>query len=396
MIELSDAKDIILQQVIKKSPEEVSILDSLNHVLAEDIFADRDYPPFNRATMDGFALQSKNYSENRDYKIIDTVFAGDSFDKPLSDSECVKIMTGAAVPDGLDAVIRIEDSQISGSTVRFSVSELKSGKNVAQRGEDCKAGVKLLNKDYLIKSTSISLLATVGCEMLKVYPSPTVSLITTGNEIIPLDQHPGPHQIRNSNSYAIKALLKDIGIKPSYENHVSDNIELLRDSLSRGLHSDILIITGGVSMGDSDHVPGTLSALGVEKLFHKVKIKPGKPIWFGVKEKTAVFALPGNPMSCQICFKVFIEPYIRGLKGIAAHDNPFLPLSQERQNRTGRNDCFPVQIEKANSFMTTLDYNGSGDIKGNLHSDGFAIQPHDLITVSKGELLEYIPWRAYD
>ncbi|HEO65976.1 MAG TPA: molybdopterin molybdenumtransferase MoeA, partial [Spirochaetes bacterium] len=330
MLNVDEAQEIILAHTKLSRHVQKGILEASGFALAEEIHADRDYPPFNRATMDGYAILSSDLNDHhiKEFNVTREVFAGMPAGESLVSGNAVKIMTGAMVPDGADAIIQVEQSIQTGPHVIFDVTEIQAGKNIAQRGEDAKKNDLILSKGHVIQPYVISMLATLGINKVQVYDSPTVAILSTGDEIVPIDQPPLTHQIRDSNHYNLKSSLQNYWIVPSYYDIVRDTKAELEKAIERGLKEDILIISGGVSMGDADFVPDVLASFGVKKLFHKVKIKPGKPLWFGETETGVVFGVPGNPVSCQVVYKIFIEPYIRKVMGLGDMRRLKLPLAE--------------------------------------------------------------------
>ncbi len=408
MISVNEALNLILSNVQNASPITKTILDCQGMALAENIEADRDYPPFNRVTMDGYAVLASdiNVKKIHDFRVIDTVFAGTSFSKKIPSGSCVKIMTGAPLPEGVDAVIKVEDCVSENGSVSFNIHEIQSGYNVARKGEDVNDGKLLIPKGQICDPAVIGILATTGNNKVQVYPTPSVSIISTGDEVVPIDQQPLSHQIRDLNSYALQALLWHYQIRPQYIGLVHDKTEVLKKSIAQALEADIVIISGGVSKGDADIVPDILISLGVKEIFHRVKIKPGKPIWFGKNEQgKVVFGLPGNPMSCQVGFKIFIEPYIRRFMGLGELRPLYLPLEKEYKKRGNREEYFSCKLETSkletsleaqalSPSLIPVDFMGSGDITATLYSDGIARRPDNVAVLEKGAMIKFFPWRA--
>ena len=382
-----EAQHIIKSFAHSFGTEKVLLDDALGRVIAEDVFADRDYPPFNRSAMDGFAIRAEDLQNGiNQFQIIDTIYAGGTTEKDLTLGHCYKIMTGAAVPLSATAVIRKEDAEQKEESVSFSINEIKPFQNIARRGEDLKKGDLVLNKSIRCNVAITGLFASVGKDEVLVESLPTVAIITTGNEVMQLGKELNDIQIRNSNFYVLKALLRSWNITPFYHHHSLDDPKEIFSCLEKALHHDIVIINGGVSAGDADYVPSVLQQLGVEQLLHKVAIRPGKPFWCGHKGQTMVFALPGNPLSCLVTFTLFIRHYLESCFGLSSSVLS-LPIAEERKQRVKLDEFFPVQIKGEPSQFYPVTFNGSGDIRLGFEANAFAIHPSDKASLKKGEIV---------
>ncbi|PJZ71201.1 molybdopterin molybdenumtransferase MoeA [Leptospira perolatii] len=397
MISISDALKRILLKVNKPETILISLDQATGFSLAETVKADRDYPPFHRSTMDGFALKSKDYETGKVFTYQTEVSAGMKI-KLRKGERIVKIMTGAPVPDGLDTVIKFEDSKDVSQEgnlkmVRFVPTKIKSGQNIAKQGEDLRKGQTVISSGTIINASVISLLASLGKDKVRVFSPPKVSIVSTGNEVVSIEAKPKPFQIRDSNSHGLTSFLKKFGITPLSVNLVPDEEPKIQEALKQGLTSEILLITGGVSMGSLDLIPSVLSKLGVQEIFHKVELKPGKPIWFGRTKSCVVFALPGNPFSVQVCARLFVEPYIRKFLSLPESSTLNLPILQSRSKGNKLPEYFPALLE--NNLVTGVlpkKFNGSGDITAGLLSDGIALHPADKPEIKEGEVLEFLFW----
>ncbi|MDF2454942.1 MAG: hypothetical protein K0R51_935 [Cytophagaceae bacterium] len=393
MITVQEALSIILSQSRNFGSTTVSINDATGRVLAEDIYADRDYPPFHRAAMDGFALRSEDFLEKgiRRYTIIEDLFAGGTSTLQPKEGQCLRIMTGSATPAAYDAIIRIEDCQLEGQQVTFNVTALKKGQNIARQGEDAKAGALILTKGTRLFAPEVAALAVAGRSTVLVHQFPKIAVISTGDEVVPVDQDIKPHQIRDSNSYALASFLHQYGLEIACRKLVTDDKELLRRVIQDVLTYDLVIFSGGVSMGEADFVPAVLADCGVQPLLHKVKLKPGKPLWFGkLPAGGVVFGLPGNPMSCQVCYKIFIEPFLRKCFDLPEALKLHLPLLVPKKKNAKLNQYFPCVIE--GKGLRPVVINGSGDITSTLRSHGLALHPLEKEDLSEGDLVEFIFW----
>ncbi|MBK9633087.1 MAG: molybdopterin molybdotransferase MoeA [Bacteroidetes bacterium] len=397
MQSIQNALQLILSNKQNFGTETISIHDCLDRVLAEDIYADRDYPPFNRATMDGYAIISQdiNIGKNNLLKITDTIHAGEAKQFALESGNCIKIMTGAPVPKRANAVIRIEDTHINGNEIHFNVKQVKENQNIAIQGEDARKGDLLIKKGTKLNPNSISLLAVTGHAKLEVYKLPIIAIVSTGNEIVAVESVIQPHQIRDSNVHTLKNSLLNYCISAIQTALIVDDKIALKNTISELLNTDIIIISGGVSKGDADYVPEILKHLGVIEIFHRVSIKPGNPLWFGkMPNGGVVFGLPGNPISVQVGYKVFIESFIRKCFDMEPIEPLFLPLLGEKSKKSNFTEYFPCKLthENKKSGLAINKMNTSGDISTTNNSDGIAIHPSEIQTIEKGEFVEFYFW----
>jgi len=394
MISLQESQQIIAVHSASFGRELVALNDVYERVLSEDIRADRAYPPFNRAAMDGYAIRWMDFVEKgvRSFRIIDEIYAGDNtIIDSATEGDAVKIMTGAATPECFDAIIRVEDTENErDNRVRFLCETIKKGQNIAQKGEDAQEGSLVLAKGTQLFGPEMGVLATVGKSDVWVEKLPEIALFSTGNEVKSVSEMVLPFQIRDSNRYALEGLLKKYQCQIAINQLLRDEKEGISKAISDASEADIIILTGGVSAGDADYVPTLLKELGYKELFHKVKIKPGKPFWFGTKGKTTVFALPGNPMSCQVGFKLFLEPFLRQCFGIAPYPIYTFPLCEGRSKKVKLDEFFPCQIIE--NQLIEVKTNGSGDIRAAIGSVGLSRHPLESDSLKKGELVEFFFW----
>lgn len=330
MLTIQEAEKIIFQHILPLDTEGVALLHANERILAETLYADRDFPPFDRVTMDGIAIRFADFEQGiRAYKIIGIQAAGspnalhDS--SPCYDAQCYEVMTGAMLPNDFDTVIRYEDLKIEDGIATVLIDKVLEKQNIHKKGIDRKEKEALVHSGIKISSAEIATAATIGKSKLNVYKSPKVAIISTGDELVDIFETPLPYQIRRSNVYAIAAILEtEFKIKAKLF-HFNDDKTLIINGLRSILAKfHIVILSGAVSEGKFDFVPEALSQLGVEKLFHKVSQRPGKPFWFGIKSrktknekrKTVVFALPGNPVSTFMCAYRYVVPFIQKSLGI--------------------------------------------------------------------------------
>lgn len=390
MISYTEAQSIISSLAHSFGREKLPLDEAVDRVLAEDIFADRDYPPFNRAAMDGFAIRCSDLQAGiTEFEIIDVLYAGSTTNKELSSGTCFKIMTGAACPPAADAVVRREDAVIKGNKVSFTVSDIRPYQNIARKGEDMQKGTGVLQKGTKCSVSVIGILASLGYQEVWVEALPTVAIITTGDEVRSIEQSVTDVQIRNSNVHVLKALLKKNLLAPVFIRHVPDNKEQLTEAFAAAMKHDIVIACGGVSAGDADYVPGVLTSLGITPLFHKVAIRPGKPIWCGHKESKMVFALPGNPFSCLVTFTLFIRYYLERCFGLPAFSLS-LPLKEGRKQKVALDEFFPVKISGTPSSLLPVALNGSGDIRIGVGADALALHPAHAFEIHNNEAVTAI------
>lgn len=390
MLNYKEAQQIITSLAKSFGQETLSLDEAYGRVLAEQVFADRDYPPFNRATMDGYAINFKDWGQSiNNYAVKEVVFAGQRYQQEVTSGECYKIMTGASVPLNVDLVIRREDATEENGQVSFNINQPKPFQNIAKKGEDIQADTCIIDQNIICPPSVIALLATVGKATVQVEKLPNVALFTTGDEVVEPGQPVSDIQIRNSNQFLLKSLLKQWQIKPAICKHILDDKEQLKQAISAALNSDMIILCGGVSAGDADYVPEILESLGVKKLFHKLSIKPGKPIWCGqLPSGGLVFALPGNPFSCHVTFKLFIEHYLKTCFGLREAEWPMLPLSAEKLKKTEFDEFFPALV---NQTVMPVLFNSSGDIKAALKANAIALHSAASPVLPTGDLVAFHP-----
>lgn len=312
MISVEEATQIILENALQLGHESITIHNALGRVLSQNILADTDLPPFDRVMMDGIAISSGNFMEgNREFSITDMQRAGDVQQVLHDGNGCIEIMTGAVLPTKADAVIPYEQIEIKDGIASTNISEIKKFQNIHRQGSDKRRGDTLVEINTRIGAAEIGIAASVGMDTISVLKLPRVSIFSTGDELVEINCQPKPHQIRRSNVYALQQLLLTKGI-PSNQTHINDDYNEIKDALKTALDvNEIVILTGGVSKGKYDLLPQVLADCGVQKLFHQVQQRPGKPMWFGRKENTVVFAFPGNPVSTFMCAIRYLIPFLR-------------------------------------------------------------------------------------
>lgn len=407
----TQALSTILDRLVPAAAAEVVRLDKARgRVLASDVVSDLDLPPFEKSAMDGYAVRSGDFPYGpRSLRVVGESKAGMPYPGAVGPGECVAIYTGAEVPADCDAVVMVEKSRrpapADGESADGDAVEVvqlddkpRPWQHVCRVGEDLKKGETTLVAGKRLTAIDLSVLAAVGCEYVPVRPRPRVALLTTGDELVPVSSIPRNGQIREGNTYYLAARLEEcgaqvenLGIVPDDESQLE---RVVRAVLSR---CDVLITTGGVSMGKYDIVGGVLEKVGFEPVFHKVSIKPGKPLWFGMCGPTPVFALPGNPVSCLIGFEVFVRPALAKLEaeGVDAWEDARL-TGRWRGGPTKPNDRqqnLPVRVVRAADGadeLVPLAWTSSADIVELSRAQGLAIVEPGRV-VSEGEVLEWRP-----
>lgn len=387
-----EAQNMLLGEARSFGKEEISLGEAFGRVVSEQVVADRDYPPFNRAAMDGFALRYADFEKGmRQFEVCETIFAGQEAITRLSSGKCYKIMTGASTPLDADCVVRREDTDEGKTHMTILIESLKPMQNIAKRGEDLKRDAVIIDQPLVATPAVISLLAAVGKQKVQVEKLPRVALITTGNEVKPVDHPVSDVQIRNSNTWLLQSLLAKNNIQPFSIAHLDDDPEQLRAAFRNVLQADIIICSGGVSAGDADFVPEIAEALGVKKLLHNLMIRPGKPIWCGkLPGKGILFALPGNPLSCMVTFTLFVRPYLHACYGLPQPPTLSMTLQEERVKKTQLDEFFPVKIIDGSAAVSMVPFNGSGDIRAALFADGIARHALEKPVIKAGEPVDYI------
>jgi molybdopterin molybdotransferase len=397
-VTVTEAADIIFSNLHKPGIEKIPLQQSVNRVLAEVIKADRDFPPFDRVSMDGIAIKSQALKEGIKNFPVEFVQAAGSPQSNLgSGMNCVEVMTGAILPENSDTVIKYEDLEIKDDIAHLVIDKVDAGQNVHRKGIDCRENDVLLEPGMLLSAAEVALLASVGKTDVQVLKMPKTALISSGNELVDVKDVPLLHQIRRSNTYAIEAGMRLLNWNASHF-HFPDDKSVLLDSLSKVLNDhDVLILSGGVSKGKFDFIPKVLEELGVKKLFHQVNQRPGKPFWFGASEQgKTVFALPGNPVSTYMCFYRYVKPWILRSLGIQRRD---LSASLATDFTFAPNLSYFLQVEVRTQDGKLQAYpqagGGSGDFVNLKNVTGFLELPAEQTQFKAGEVFPYFPFRDY-
>ena len=392
MLSYEEARRKVIEQVGKmrgpRASGSVSVWDALGLVLAVEIKTDRKYPPFDRSTRDGYAVRSKDVQPGAQLRCAGEIKAGDTVTETLAPGTCVQIMTGAAVPPGADAVVMIEYTQREGDLVQFERTA-QARQNIVPRGSEARRGQTILKPGMRLGFAELALAAQVGATQLQCAKRPRVAILSTGDEVVLIDEQPGAFQIRNSNSVSLATQVRIAGGEPVVLGNAADRVEDLGEKIERGLQEEALVLTGGVSMGKYDLVESVLKALGAEFFFDAVAIRPGKPAVFAVCQGKPVFGLPGNPVSTMVTFQLFVTPAIALLSGAAAHPLPLLEarLAEALNERPGLDHFLPARIEWRGSEpdVKALKWQGSGDIAALAGANCFLLVPADRPKIAAGE-----------
>jgi molybdopterin molybdotransferase len=396
MISVQEATSIILSNLFTPKTIEVNLNDSLGKIVAEPILADRDFPPFDRATMDGIALHFETFKNGQTEFAIEAIQAAGQPQKKLSTpNQCLEIMTGAMLPEGTDTIVPYENLLIKEGIAALQTPILTKGQNIHIQGSDAKANQVLLQEGSRISPAEVALLASVGKASVRVYTFPKTAIISTGNELVDVELLPLPHQIRKSNSYALQAALAELG-GTSHLFHLADDEQELRGELTKILTDfNLIILSGGVSKGKYDFVPEVLKSLGIQKLFHQVSQKPGKPMWFGRSENKFVFALPGNPVSTFMCFHRYVKRWL--LKSLSKEQAiPKAILSEDFLFKAPLTYFLQVKItnEEGKLMAKPIAGGGSGDFVNLKVVDGFLELPLEKNGFKAGEAYPLISFRS--
>lgn len=383
MVTLEEAITKIMDQVKLTKPEPVPLTEATGRVLAEDIFCDINMPPFDKAAVDGFACRSEDLE--KPLRIIETISAGRVPEHELEPGSCARIMTGAMIPRGCDAVIPVEDTRLD-EQGRVIFTGKGKPVNIARQGEDIRQGDKVLEAGTVLYAQHIAVLATSGVFTPALYRRPVCGVLATGDELVEPWNTPGPGQIRNSNAWQTIAQIKETGAEYIYTGIAADNPEALKEKIAWLLsQSDVLIMSGGVSMGEYDYVPKVLEQMGLEVIFKNIAIQPGRPTLFGKIGEKAVFGLPGNPVSGFIQFELLVKPFLKAMMGLAHHPIMLhLPMGETYQRKkAGRRSLLPVTICDNKVFI--LRYNGSAHINAYTRASGFIEMKEGVFEVKEGE-----------
>lgn len=389
-LRVREALGIILEAVAVAGVETVMLEQSLGRVLAEAVSANRDLPPYDVSAMDGFAVRSADVANATvQLEIIEDIKAGDMPTRTVQAGQCARIMTGAPVPQGADAVIRVEDTrEICAGKVEI-LQAVKNGNDIRLQGEGMKNGDVVLQAGTEITPGVVGVLATVKAAQFAVYRRPRVAILSTGDELEGMHDPVDPNKIPNSNSYALMAQVQALGIEPALLGIARDDPVELEQYLRRGLEYDVLLVSGGTSVGVHDYVRPTIDKLGVKMKFWRVSIKPGHPLAFGTTDKTLVFGLPGNPVSSMVCFEEFVLPALRRSMGNQRlyRRSVRARLGHAMKFRPGRTEFVRVHLrhDTAGYIASSTGSQSSGALLSMARADGLLVIPSDSNGLAEGE-----------
>lgn len=390
MIRLEEALRIINScKVELMDAEQIALNQSLKRVLAEDILSDMDFPSFNKSAMDGFAMKKSDMGKK--LKITDFIPAGKKPERTVEPGCCAKIMTGAMVPEGADMVIMKENVIVEDDTITILRSSSKT--NILCKGEDAKSGDLMLQKGQKINAVHIGMMASVGMLQPVVFKKPVISILSTGDELVSPEEKPIPPQIRNSNSAQLQALAMHMGAKVKNLGQVEDRYDLIYQAVKKALDkSNIVVVTGGASVGDFDFTGEVFENLNTRIRFNRLAIQPGKPVLFATMGNKFLFGLSGNPVSSYVQFQLLVKPLFKRLTGIDEDSRMLrLPLASEmNRKRSDRMLFFPVRLN-ANLEVEPLEYHGSAHLNAYSIADGIGSFPIGLNTLNKGALIDVRP-----
>jgi molybdopterin molybdotransferase len=395
MISLEAALSQILAAIRPLGMEKVNLLDALGRVIGEDIVASRPVPPKDNSAMDGYALRSEDiYGASRErpvvLNVIEDIPAGAIPQKRVGQGQAARIMTGAPVPEGADAVTRMEDTEKDAQTVRIFV-EVPAGQDIRLAGEDVRPGETVISRGDMIRPAEIGMLAALGRAFISVHQKPLVAILATGNELVDVDENPSPWQIISSNSYALAAQVLDCGAIPLQIGIAKDTREDLTAKLKSALRADLIISSGGVSVGDYDLVKDIMKEVGNRMQFWQVAMRPGKPLAFGAMDGVPLFGLPGNPVSSMVSFEQFVRPSILKMMG---HRNLFrrtiqAVLTESIDKKKGTRHFIRARItfEDGRYRAVSTGEQGSGILKSMVQANGLIVLPDDAASVKVGDMV---------
>lgn len=430
MISLPEAFQLLQSTVRSLETEQVPLEAAVGRVLAEPVLADRDSPPYRKSLMDGYAIRSQDLNQGfQRLQVVETIVAGTWPSRPVGPQQAARIMTGAPIPEGADAVVMMEatdqttafdpspadriDDRIGAPTndaaspdidrpgqwVRVKLDRIEPGKHIAGQADNFRRGSVMMSAGQPIRPWSIGLLAEVGARSVTLFRQPSITILPTGDELVDYHLVPQQAQIRNSNGPQLLALARTFTDSVELLPIAPDNEPELREKISRGLQSDLLLLTGGVSAGMLDLVPKVLQQLGVQQVFHKIEMKPGKPLWFGTRpngRRSYVFGLPGNPVSSLVGFHLFVASAIRLMQGLESFQPVTLQanLKHDHQSRGGRPTFWPGTISTEQPGLpqvAPLSWLGSSDLLSLGRADGLIYFPASRSEFSAGDRVTYFP-----
>lgn len=415
MLSVDEALKLVAQQALALSPRRVALAEAAGLELAEELVSAVNSPPYDKTLMDGYAVVSSDRSEVR--KVLEEVGAGSVPHRPVTPGTATRLMTGAPLPEGADAVIPFEETELDGDHhVRFLRTDTKPGQHMLSLGAALKIGQRVFEPGTRLRPIEIGILAEIGHAVVRVQPRPKVAVLPTGNELVAVNERPAAGQIRNSNGPMLAASIARDGGQTIELPVARDEKRELHRLIQAGLEADVLLLCGGVSAGKFDLVPEVLSELGVVEVFHKIALRPGKPLWFGVKQvvdpdgaqrQVLVFGLPGNPVSSLVCYELFARPTIAALagRGFASIPSSSAKLSHDFNYKGGRASCLPAAIATASSSESTsgamspgelppveiLPWHGSADLVTLARANALVLLGTEPLSLARGTTVSVRP-----
>lgn len=398
MITVEEALKIISEHTADFGIETIPLSESINRILKEDWETDRDLPPYDRVTMDGIAINFESYIKGTKSFPIEAVAAAGMPQQTMQGQDaCMEVMTGSILPHNTDTVIRYEDLNITAGTATLQIDSLRKTQNIHFKGEDRKAGLQVAKSNIRISPAEIGLGASIGKAKVQVAKLPRVIVISTGDELVQIDEQPLQHQIRRSNVYRLVTSLRSYNITADTD-HLNDNPEEIKTSIAKYLDQyDVIILSGGVSKGKFDYLPQVLNELGVAKLFHKIKQRPGKPFWFGkYQDQCTIFALPGNPVSSFLCMQRYFRYWLELSQSLRSPDIHYAVLAEDVSFKPDLTYFLEVKISSVADgklMAQPMKGNGSGDLANLTVADAFIELPRGRDEFGAGEIFPYYRYR---
>jgi len=395
MISVQEALQIVLNSAQNFGIEEIPFIKSVGRILKEEIIADRDFPPFNRVSMDGIAIDFQQFKNGQRTFKVEGIQAAGSEQITLQNTEnCIEVMTGAVLPNNVNTVIRYEDVTIENGVATININAINDAQNIHNKGKDGKFEDILISQNTKISAAEIGVLATVGKSFVKVARQPKVMIVSTGDELVGVDEIPLEHQIRRSNVFTLVSLLERLNI-PSETAHITDDKPILKSKIECYLKEyDVLLFSGAVSKGKYDFLPEVFEELGVEELFHKVSQRPGKPFFYGQTNTCCVFGFPGNPISTFVNCLAYFYPWYYKSVGIETNQETAV-LGDDVSFKPSLTYFLQVKLESENGKLIAFPIigNGSGDLASLVHTDAFIQLPDDKKEFKKGDVFPIIKYR---
>jgi molybdopterin molybdotransferase len=395
MISVAQALQTVLNSFQDFGVEEIPFIKSVGRILKEEIVADRDFPPFNRVSMDGIAIDFQQFKNGQRAFTVEGIQAAGSEQISLQDAEsCIEVMTGAVLPNNANTVIRYEDITIENGVATINTNAVNDGQNIHNKAKDGKFDDILIYQNTKISAAEIGVLATVGKSFVKVARQPKVMIVSTGDELVGVDEIPLEHQIRRSNVFTLVSLLERLNI-PSETAHITDDKPILKSKIEGYLQEyDVLLFSGAVSKGKYDFLPEVFEELDVEKLFHKVAQRPGKPFFYGQTNTCSVFGFPGNPISTFVNCLAYFYPWYYKSVGIETNQETAI-LGEDVSFKPSLTYFLQVKLESENGKLVAFPItgNGSGDLASLVNTDAFIQLPSDKMEFKKGDVFPIIKYR---